>query len=279
MYGHSGVFSHNFIYIFGGTTGTAYFSHLYRLCLVTKTWKRMALASQSTEPGARYKHACFLSPRSEYLPSPGLIILGGKSGDRRYVDAFEFSFSLNKWAQIALSDPQSDSKRLFNGRFAHTVCTDENDSENNEAWVFGGSDDRPRDSILIIDLQKSRWAKFGVSLPGVESSTPAARDFHSAALDSSSHTLYIFGGTFNDARLNDLWSIRVKGEEETSVRPRDTLLSDLRSLFSRCEYPHPFSDFTIRLSDGSSLHTYRSFLRMRLPHFFSSFGVHSSEIG
>lgn len=129
MYGHSGIFSHNFIYIFGGTTGTAYFNHLYRLCLITKKWKRMALASQATEPGARYKHACFLSPRCEYLPSPGLIIFGGKSGDRRYVDAFEFSFSLNKWAQLALSDPQSDGKRLFNGRFAHTVCADETDSE------------------------------------------------------------------------------------------------------------------------------------------------------
>ena len=41
----------------------------------------------------------------------------------------ELAFSLNKWAQLALSDPQSDGKRLFNGRFAHTVCADETDSE------------------------------------------------------------------------------------------------------------------------------------------------------
>ena len=43
MYGPTAVLSSNFIYTFGGTTGSAYFSALFRLCLVTKHWKKMAV--------------------------------------------------------------------------------------------------------------------------------------------------------------------------------------------------------------------------------------------
>ena len=51
--------------------------------------------------------------------------------------------------------------------------------------VFGGNDDKPRESIIILDLKKSQWSKFTPSDGGgVESSAPGARDFHSAVMDS-----------------------------------------------------------------------------------------------
>ena len=79
-----------------------------------------------------------------------------------------------------------------------------------EAWVFAGSDDKPRGNILRLDLQKSAWRTLQLAEDGIELSAPAARDFHDSALDPSTMTMYIFGGNCAAARLNDLWAIRLK---------------------------------------------------------------------
>lgn len=77
--------------------------------------------SKGKAPKPRYKHETVLTP------SGSLFVLGGISGEERFLDAFEFNIETHVWSPVLLSlcssliPPLDNSPGLYKGRYGFTA--------------------------------------------------------------------------------------------------------------------------------------------------------------
>jgi len=88
--------------------------------LFTKRWE--IIETKGKIPKSRYKHEIIL------LPNGNLFLIGGISGEERFLDTFEFNIETKTWSQIPLIDTQ----KIFNGRYGFSAISHEN-----HLYIFG----------------------------------------------------------------------------------------------------------------------------------------------
>ena len=163
--------SFRFLYLFGGASGTNYYNDFFKYNLFTKRWE--LLEPKGKPPKPRYKHEAVLTPQGN------IFILGGISGDERFLDVFEFNTENNVWSPIM---PVVSDSTIYRGRYGFTA-----DLYDKCIVIFGGSDEKKLGSILRLHLGSKRWERVRVEKG---SAIPEPRDFHSACIYQNKLTAF-----------------------------------------------------------------------------------------
>jgi Rab9 effector protein with kelch motifs len=160
------------MYVFGGGSGTAGLSDLWRFDLTTHKWTKLRPIGR--KPEARVYHTAT-------VVRDAMIIYGGLDGKQCFSNMFLYNFHANTYTELNISGP-----RL--ARISHsTTCV------GSQLFVFGGSNGSVfNNELWSFDLVSRTW-----SLRSCAGDMPVARGYHVAAFWDA--RLWVFGG------MNTIW--------------------------------------------------------------------------
>ncbi|KAG8470723.1 hypothetical protein KFE25_009144 [Diacronema lutheri] len=173
------------------------------------SWERVTPKSEY-EPIARLSatlSAVTLSGPSHY----GLLMFGGRCGERFLNDVWLFDTHDATWAMLHAHSPQpSASCKRPDGRWAHSAVT----HGSTEVIVFGGSaPGRCFNDIFSLSMPTHQWVEHECV-----GTRPPPRSGHSVCVVQGS--MYVFGGNTTKESFNDLWSYHVDTRAWTQVRTK-----------------------------------------------------------
>ena len=87
----------------------------------------------------------------------------------------------------------SKNKQYFKGRFGHSSNLINSDLGDSVIYVFGGSEDKPKNDMIKFNLKSGVFSKV---LVVDEESIPSSRDFHTSVYSSEQNKVYIIGVSY-----------------------------------------------------------------------------------
>jgi hypothetical protein len=158
-------------------------------------------------PGGRTRGASIYDPDGDRM-----IIFGGRYRKATagtytvYNEVWALDLSTLAWSQIMTTGTPPAARSSTAGVY---------DASSKSLVIFGGNTSTngaafsPLNDLWSLDLGSGAWKQ--ISTTGA----PAARLFHTAAIDPASHRLYVFAGgdanAFTGPFLSDLWSVDLAG--------------------------------------------------------------------
>lgn len=205
-YGHSMTLYKNYIYLFGGTSGTDYFNDFYLFELETRSWVQLNL--KLSPPLSRYKH-------SGKVVNDNLLIIGGTNYKTTYYDAWKIDLQTLESTQIDIK------KSEIEGKYTQAA-----EVFNNTVYVLGASDSNyiQKASLWKLDLNNAHWKEvkqFG--------QRPTKVGFFSMVIKEG--YCIVFGGNNDGERLNDTFVYRL----EIYIEDRLKTFESLNMKFSRSQ--------------------------------------------
>ncbi|MDP3722303.1 MAG: kelch repeat-containing protein, partial [Candidatus Omnitrophota bacterium] len=187
------------MYVFGGLSGATYLNDLWVYEATANTWTSL---SPTGAPAARSVHSAVFDGATKKM-----YVFGGWNGTTRFNDLWVYDATANTWTQLTPTGPPS-------GRSDHTAVYD---ATAKKMYLFGGTTNGGSSGSLsdlwIYDVAAITWTQLSPT-----GGPPGARGQHSAAFDSATKKMYIFGG-WNVTALNNLWVYDVAANTWTSLTP------------------------------------------------------------
>ncbi|HEY7066928.1 MAG TPA: kelch repeat-containing protein [Chloroflexota bacterium] len=187
--------SNNQMLVFGGNDNNIYFNDLWAYQPGSNSWTQ--LTPLGSPPSARIGHAAVWDSASTRM-----LVFGGSgfvnSLNTYFNDLWAYQVSTNTWIQL------TPTGSLPPVREGHTAVWD---AANSQLLVFGGHNIPPCCSpenffndLWAYQSASNAWAQFTPT-----GGPPTTRAHHTAVWDGSSSRMFVFGGSHNGDRFNDLW--------------------------------------------------------------------------
>lgn len=172
---------------FGGDVNARnYFNETWAYDLAHDTWTNRG---PSNSPPPRSYYAIAYDAKASRV-----VMFGGENASTEFGDTWTYSYSANKWTQIATR--VSPSPRHYSAMVYDPVRY--------RMLLFGGADDMetPLGDTWAFDLRTNRWSELHPS-----GATPSARAWHAMAFDVESGKAFLYGGGPNrGAFTTELWT-------------------------------------------------------------------------
>ncbi len=173
----------------------------------TPSWTELIRTCGRT-PGKRYAHTAVYDPVRERM-----LVFGGYDGASSYLgDVWALSLAGTPiWTQLAPAGTPPAARYLHSAIY---------DPVRDRMLVFGGySYGSSLDDVWALSLGGTpAWTQLAPT-----GTPPAARASHSAVYDPAGDRMIVFGGTFADIRLGDVWALSLAGTPAwTQLAPTGT---------------------------------------------------------
>lgn len=210
QYGQAIIYTENYLYVIGGTSGFDYSCDIYRLNLFTKHWECIYMCRNDIrpdDPKGRYRHEVAFDGNAIY-------VIGGGTSDIAYAldEIPTFCLRTNKWKTIkTLPDDRiiSNNNPGYPGaRKCHSCVQQTNSNGDIEIIITGGYHDDQKffSDIWKLNLKTFQWRLFKTA------SFQNSLYFHDAAT-SGNGLMYVFGGievqpiTSTTIRTNEIYKM------------------------------------------------------------------------
>lgn len=193
---HSLVQYNDFLYVFGGkgvkVGKEEIYRDFYKFNLKTRTWTEIKGERAVLE--IRFGHCANVYKDSMYT-------FGGWNGKNCLDDFYQYSFQTNIWYNLKNSSGEKPCARY---RHDSLVYKD-------SLYLFGGVNESQN---RFNDFYKYHFIKREWSSVKASGCTPAPRTFHKIV--NYDNLLFLLGG-FDGERKNDMYIIRLEGDENTPM--------------------------------------------------------------
>ncbi|KAH3743282.1 Kelch-type beta propeller [Pelomyxa schiedti] len=199
-YGASIIKHWDTLYIFGGSSGDAYFNDIKKFNLNSKKWEPSLPAESSLIPPPRCHHAAFKIRNKEAI----FYLFGGLSEARaKLSDLWELCpTSPLTWKQHTTSGTSPTPQR------GHVGCV-----ADNSFLMFGSSNDNPNCEISQLDFDSLNWTRLSPT-----GTAPSAREFHAATYYDGK--IIVFGGLLRQVSsdlLGDAFILSIPTVQSPSI--------------------------------------------------------------
>eukprot|EP00906_Rhabdomonas_costata_P000540 RCo000692 len=206
-FGHSSVLSSEAMYLFGGSHKNGYLNDMWTFDFTARSWREVvADAGDEDVPEARAFHS-LASHRGK------LFLFGGFNGMRCLSDLWMYTevgevLGFGDWRRVAIPmDAPHPGPRMNHGSCALS---------DGRVLIFGGSNWRYNNELWVLDSGKCSGVGSGPpgaaitpvwELVAPKGAVPGPRALAAVAVDVQKSTMFVFGGTNERTKLNDMFSI------------------------------------------------------------------------